>query len=260
MPTAAGSLPVSGVALHLREPTGDDELIALEQGPLAAATMLALAQRLGRDDAGRPIEWAQLPAVDLAAGALLIRRAWLGERIRTETICPTPGCAEPIDVSFRISDYLAHHRSAQVRGLEATDDGWYAVRGGSIAFRVPTIDDVVTAQVEHRDGDWLGGRCLRPASAPPADRRRAERMLERVAPRLDGPITGHCPACDASVELHFDPIGYVVSELRDVSAGLYADVHELAFAYRWSEAAILGLSRGRRHSYVAMIRGELALA
>jgi hypothetical protein len=91
-------------------------------------------------------------------------------------------------------------------------------------------------------------------------RRRVERALAKIAPRLDDQIGGRCPACGELVQMFFDPISYVVAELRDASIGLYADVHELALAYRWTEQAILALDRRRRHGYVAMVRGELALA
>jgi hypothetical protein len=252
-------LPVSGIRLHLREPTGEDELVAREQADRPAATILELAGRLARDDAGRPVTWLELPAVELAAAALLIRSTWLGERIHTETLCPVPDCGEPIDVTFLISEYLDHHRPGRFRGLLERPDGWFGLAGSETSFRVPTVEDLITASREHRDANWISERCIRPADAPPAVRRRVERALERIAPRLDDLVVGRCPACGADVELFFDPISYVTAELRDVSAGLYADVHELAFAYRWSEASILALGRGRRHSYVAMVRGDLAL-
>ena len=252
-------LPVSGVALDLDEPTGEDELVALRHGQPPALTMLSLAQRLGHDAAGRPLPWLELPAVDLAAAALFIRWDWLGERIRTETICPAAGCGEPIDVSFVIAEYLDHHRPAHVRGTVATDDGWILLPGGGGRFRIPTIEDMVGALAGARGSGWLSERCIQPHDATTAMRRQAERALSRLAPRLDEHLRGSCPACGARVDLFFDPIAYVLAELRSAAGGLYADVHELAFAYRWSEAAILALERRRRHHYVALVRGELAL-
>jgi hypothetical protein len=257
--SATGLLPVSGIRLHVREPTGDDELIARNRADRPADTILDLAGRLTRDDAGRPVSWLELPAVELAAAALLIRSAWLGERIRTETLCPVPDCGEPIDVTFLISEYLEHHRPGRYRGLISRPDGWFGLAGTEASFRLPTIEDLITASREQRGADWISERCIRPAHAPAAVRRRVERALERIAPRLDDHVAGRCPACGADVELFFDPISYVIAELRDLWAGLFADVHELAFAYRWSEASILALDRGRRHSYVAMVRGDLAL-
>jgi hypothetical protein len=81
-----------------------------------------------------------------------------------------------------------------------------------------------------------------------------------MAPRLDGELTGTCPACGSSVELRFEPIAYVLEELRDALAGLFAQAHDLARAYHWSERAILELERRRRHIYVALVREEYALA
>ena len=256
----APSLPVSGVRVRLREPTGEDELIALAPGADAAPTMLELAERLVRDGGGAALAWSELPAVDLAAAALLIRGHWLGPRINTETICPAAGCGEPIDVSFLIDDYLEHHGPHRARAVTPRDDGWLAIDGIDVSFRIPTVEDMLGAALAPRGEDWLAARCIRPQSAGTALTRRVERALAVIAPRLDDHVDGRCPVCGEHVELFFDPLGYVLAELRDASTGLYADVHELAFAYRWSEASILALDRRRRHGYVAMIRGELALA
>lgn len=256
----APSLPVSGVRVQLREPTGEDELLAVSEGEDAAPAMLALARRLVRDGSGEPLSWPELPAVDLAAAGLLIRGRWLGQHIHTETICPVPGCGEPIDVSFLIPDYLEHHRPRRARGVHRRDDGWLAIAGTEVTFRIPTVEDMVTAARAQGDENWLAARCIRPAGVGTRVMRRVERALAVIAPRLDNHVDGRCPVCGEHVELFFDPLGYVLAELRDASSGLYADVHELAFAYRWSEASILALDRRRRHGYVAMVRGELALA
>jgi hypothetical protein len=253
-------LPVSGFRVFLREPTGDDELIALRRDPPAAVSMLALARALVRAPDGSELDWPALPAVDLAAAALLIRSAWLGDRISTETLCPADGCGAQIDVSFLIGDYLDHHRPRAFRGAAPAADGWFALAGSEAEFRIPTIAEQVTAVRDGLDGDWLGELCIRPADVPASVRRRIERALSTLAPQLEDHVGGQCPVCGHTVELFFAPLSYVLAELRDTSSGLYADVHELAFAYGWSEASILALDRRRRHGYVAMIRGELALA
>lgn len=256
----AGSLPVSGLRVQMREPTGEDEVIALDRGGIPSATMLALARGIVLATDGATLRWSELPAVDLAAAALLVRRTWLGERISTQTLCPMPGCGAPIDVSFPVSNYLAHHAPRPVRTAVAGEDGWFTVAGADVTFRIPTIDEHVTAVRDQLGVAWLAARCIRPAGAPAAARRRVERALSVIAPRLDDHIGGRCPVCESTVELFFDPIGYVLAELRDAAAGLYADVNELAFAYHWSEQSILALDVRRRHGYAALVRGELALA
>jgi hypothetical protein len=256
------SLPVSGIRVQVRESTGEDELIALEPGPDPTMAMLALAQRLVVDGAGAELSWPRLPAVDLAAAALRIREAWLGGRINAETICPVEDCGEPIDVSFTIGDYLEHHGPRRPRGVEPAGDGWWTIQANSCTFRIPTIDDMVTASREARGAAWLADRCIRPGDEgiTPSARRRVEQALAAMAPRLDDQIGGTCPVCGQPVDLFFEPIGYVLADLRAASSGLYADVHELAYMYHWSEASILSLDRRRRHGYVSMIRGELARA
>jgi hypothetical protein len=61
------SLPVSGIQVGLREPTGRAELIVLEAPGTPTATILELARALVLDAAGNELEWEALPAVDLGA-------------------------------------------------------------------------------------------------------------------------------------------------------------------------------------------------
>jgi hypothetical protein len=256
---AAGMLPASGKRVQLRGATGEDELVVFESNQPAAVTILELANRLASDRA-EPIDWPELPAVDLAAAALLIRSAWLGNMIHAEALCPAAGCEEPIEVAVSIPDYLDHHRPRPFRGLSECEPGWFALSGTEVRFRIPTIADLLGAIEDHGSETRMRERCLRPPDPSTALARRIDRALNALAPRLDGALSGTCPECGAVVELRFEPIGYILEELRDASSELFGQVHELAVAYHWSESAILGLSRRRRHAYVSLVREELALA
>jgi hypothetical protein len=247
----AAVLPVSGRHLRIREPRGDDELLVLESAGPAPQTMLALAARLAAAEDGSALDWPSLPVVDLGAAALLVREAWLGGTIRTEALCPSDDCAEVIDVSFGITAYLDHHRPRSFRGVVEDGSSWFALTRSDVRFRIPRIADVVAGTLAD---------CVRPVDLSAGEARRVDRALEALAPRLDGELTGSCPACGRSVELRFEPISYVIEELRDASSGLFAQVHELALAYHWSEASILALDRARRRGYVSLIREEYALA
>lgn len=262
----SGALPVGRLAVRLREPTGADQLLligpddaALDTMAAPVEAMLALVERIVVDPGGGNIPWLTLPAVDLAAAALMIRRGWLGDRVAAETICPRPGCREPIDVAFRLSDYLEHHRPRRFRGLQDAGGGWMTLTGGDVSFRIPTIGDAFTATRERHSTMWMFAQCIRPSDPPAAVRRRVDRALNAIAPRLEDYVAGQCPACRGSVEMFFDPVSYVWAELRDASAELDTEVHELAMAYHWSEASIMGLDRRRRHAYATMVRGEHAL-
>jgi hypothetical protein len=242
-------LPVSGITLHLHEPAGEDELLVLERSGPPVPTMVALAARLATRADGRAVDWLGVPAVDLAAAALQVRAAWLGGTIRTEALCSAEGCGEPIDVSFGIAAYLEHHRPRPFRGASESEAGWLALAGTDVSFRIPTVADVLDGALEC---------CVRPTDLTAAEARRVDRALGALAPRLDGEVTGTCPVCGQTVDLHFEPIGYVLAELRDAAVGLFAEVHELALAYHWPEQEILALTRRRRRSYVALVHEEYA--
>jgi hypothetical protein len=236
-----------------REPVGADELLVHETDRAPVDAMLALVRRLVTDVDGAPVAWNELPAVDLAAAALLVRRAWLGRTIQTEARCPAAGCGEPIDVTFAIDTYLEHRRRRAFRGLTAVDVPWFELERGDVRFRVPTIGDLTAAG----DRAALVEQCVQPSRVPAAVLRRVEQALDALAPSLDGALEGVCPVCGAEVELWFAPIEYVLLELRAASASLFTQVHELALAYHWSEPEILGLDRRRRHGYVELVRTDL---
>ncbi len=244
-----GTLPTSGRRVVTGEPAGADELLVLEGAGSAVETMLALARRLvtGAGD------WLELPAVDLGAAALLVRRAWLGGTIRTEAHCPAAGCGEQIDIAFRVDAYVDHHRPRRFRGASEREPGSFELAGTGVRFRVPTIGDLIEAPTAAA----MLERCVEPAKPTASVGRRIERALDAIAPALAGELAGVCPLCGAAVALWFEPVDYVLAELRDAATGLFDQVHELALAYHWSEPAILGLDRRRRLGYVERVRGEL---
>lgn len=245
--TGVGTLPTSGLDVVTHEPTGHDELVVLEGAGSQVEMMLVLAGGLVTGVA----DWSGLPAVDLAAAALLVRRAWLGGTVRTDARCAAAGCGERIDIAFDVDTYLEHHRPRRTRGVREAEPGWFALAGTDVAFRIPTVADLAEAP------EALVERCVRPSAPELRTLLRIERALEALAPPLSGELAGACPACGAGVTLWFEPIEYVLTELRDASTSLFEHVHELALAYHWPEPAILALGRRRRHGYVELVRGEL---
>jgi len=251
-------LPASGTLVRARDATGADELLVLQSVAPAAATIVALAERLLRGATGGPVDWPALPAVDVGAAALAIRASWLGDAIVGEVRCHDPECAAPLDVGFSIRAYLAHHAPRRLRGVTRDADGWLRLPDADVRFRVPTVADLLA--VAPGDERALRERCVDPPNVPAAVVRRVERALEALAPPLDGAVSGLCPECGSAVALSFEPAAYVLAELRQASHELDLHVHELAFAYHWTERAILELGRRRRTGYVALIRHELAPA
>ena len=101
-------LPVSGLAVSLRAPTGAEEVLLAERRVEDASLALALAQRLGRADAD--VDWSGLSITDIDVLIVRLRIAMVGDRVIGEAACVSPACGEKVDLSFRLSDWLDHHR------------------------------------------------------------------------------------------------------------------------------------------------------
>jgi hypothetical protein len=252
-------LPISGLPLALREPDGFDELSVLESPLQGMAAMLDLARRVATLPDGAPVGWDELPAADLGGLSLLIRRAWIGESIRTGGTCPEPGCGERFDVSFPVSPYLAYHRPRRPRGVvPAPVGGWFTLAGSDVRFRIPSVGDVLAAAAAEDPGLGLAARCIDPPGVPSPVSRRIDRALSALAPSLEGVVGGNCPTCGAALSLAFDPLAYTLAELRDAFQSVYAETHALASAYGWTEEAILAMPRSRRRRYAALIAQDRA--
>jgi hypothetical protein len=247
-------LPVNGTVLAVREPTGADEIFVVETALAPLPALLELATRVTTSVAGDQLDWAGMPAADLDAAALAIRRSWVGDVIRTDTLCPTPGCRERIDVSFGIADYLGHHRPRRPRGVTGTPDaGWFTLPQAQVRFRIPTVADLLAASGASLPEQVLADRCVEAPGVSRALARRLDRALAALAPSLDDSLGGACPACGQAMTMRFDPLSYVLAELRTVFSGVYQEVHALAAAYGWPENAILALPRCRRRRYASLI-------
>jgi hypothetical protein len=247
-------LPVSGTVLAVREPTGADEVFVVETALAPLPAVLELARRVASAAAGDPLDWDGLPASDLDAAALVIRRSWIGDTIRTDTRCPAPDCRERIDVSFGVGDYLEHHRPRRPRGVtESAEAGWFALDRAPVRFRIPTVADLLAIARAGRPDEALTGRCVDAPGMSRALARRLDRALAALAPSLDDLLGGICPGCGQPVTIRFDPLGYTLAELRTVFSGVYQEAHALAAGYGWPEDAILALPRSRRRRYASLI-------
>jgi hypothetical protein len=254
-------LPVSGIRIAVREPTGEDELYLVETALVPLPAFLGLACRVISTPEGGWIDWASLPAADLDAAALMIRQSWVGDAIRTDTKCSEPGCGERIDVNFGIGDYIAHHRPRRPRSVtEAPGGSWLALADTDVRFRIPAVADLLAAAPDARPADTLSGRCVEGRELSRALARRLDRALSALAPSLKDLVGGSCPGCGHEVAMRFDPLVYTLAELRNTFAGIHLETHALASAYGWPEQAILALPRGRRRRYAAIIADERAAA
>jgi hypothetical protein len=250
-------LQVSGTALIVREPTGQDEMFLVETTLSPLAAVLELARRVADAADGTPIDWPGLPAADIGTAALEIRRSWFGDLIRSEARCPDPECGEWIDVSFSIRDYLRYHRPRRARGIVRTPgEDSFSLAQATVRFRIPTVADLLAVVDDQRPAEALSRRCVDAPEISRALARRLDRALSALAPNLDDVLGGGCPGCGHRVAVRFDPLGYTLAELRSAFSGIFLETHTLACAYGWPEEVILALPRSRRRRYASIIASE----
>jgi len=269
-PLARVRLPVSGREVQLRQPTGADDLVLLEARASDTELALVLVERLVRASDGAPLDGGALSVCDLEVLVLRLREALVGERIWADVVCRGEECGQRIDLSFRITEYLAHRIAragvARVRGWRvssADDPGWFCVVPAAEAppskpppaqFRLITARDQLIAARQANGAQILAERCIRPAGLPPRQTRAVEAAMETMAPSLSGELAGICPKCSARVSAYFDVRHFCLRELRERAAFVYEDIDVLARQYHWSEREIVALSQTRRVSYAALAR------
>lgn len=265
MPAAARFLlPVSGIRIALRQPTGADDLLLAEADIEDPTLALALARRLAR--AEPEIDWAEFTISDLDVLILRLRQAVLGNRIVADTSCAAAECGSRIDISFEIEAYFEHHhpRRAPWRRhgwtVEPCSDkaGWFqlSARDGSPSaeFRLPSTADQLSVLGRTDAEAALARLCICPPELPSRLRAQVETAMAAMAPQLVSDLQGVCPDCGAVITARFEARRYCLQEMRDRACFVYDDIEALAQRYHWSERAILSLPNARRASYAELAR------
>jgi hypothetical protein len=201
-----------------------------------------------------PIDWMKVAVTDLEAAMLMLRQMYAGDLLRTDVVCAAPGCRSRVDVTFRISDYLAHARPRTTRNVDAADaSGWFQLRDAGVAFRAPTVEDQIAVAGSKAPETELAVRCIRPPEISGRMLGRVQKAMARVAPCLSDWVQGECPECHARLPMYFDVYRYVLKELRGRAKSVYRDIHLIAERYHWPESRILKMPCVRRQNYAGMI-------
>ncbi len=246
-------LPVSGLELLFRQPTGAEDLTLLEAGEPDVDLAISLLAALARSCDGERVDWALLSLTDLDAALLALRRELIGDRIASTVRCP---CGETLDIDFGVGDYLAQHaprRLESIRAVEREEGGWYHLRGASVRFRLPSCADQSAIRRRADAREELVRRCFEPENVARGVVRRVESAMESLAPNLCGELHGVCPGCGATVRVVFDPQTYVLDELKQRAAFLLEEVSLIARHYHWPEHDILALPQARRARYAEIL-------
>jgi hypothetical protein len=261
-PVARFALPISGVAVALRQPTGTEDVLLAEGRVSDPSLTLALAERLAWTEASS--DWADFSVTDVDVLIVRLRQAIIGDRVIADVTCNGPSCGQRVDLSFGLGAYLAHHRPnparARGRGWSAEpsneEPGWYALRDdkkGVTRFRLPTLGDQIAVAGLPDSASVLAARCIRSDHLSQIALR-TEAAMRAIAPALSGPIKGRCPDCAAPIDAYFDARRYCLQELSDHARFVYDDIDALAERYHWSERAILRLPNDRRTRYADRAR------
>jgi hypothetical protein len=252
-------LPISGREVVVHPPDGTDDLLILEMEGNVIARALALLAHVAEPADGDAGDWAALCVTDFEVLLAALREVALGPTVLCAFDCPSTGCGERVEVSFRVADYVAVARLGRPRAVVAWDrPTWFRLDDAPAAFRLPTAADQCAVLDRARGARLLAERCLDPPDMAGPLRARAERAMAVMAPEVSRPVIGRCPACGAGVRAGLHLPSLVMTELRRAAAGLPEEVHLIASAYHWDEAAILALPRKRRQGYAERARQLLA--
>lgn len=261
----------------------------VELKPLNGRDELFLAGRSGRESNGevsallsrcvrhigtiRPVSTAvarSLLVADRQYLLLKLRETTFGEQILATIVCP--GCGHKIDIDFRTQD-IPVKESIEKGPLYQMS--LPAEMGDTVVFRLPNGDDqemiaplLQQDEVEEAAVSLLG-QCVRrigdrenPGVAgmrqlPPPALTAIEQKMEALAPAVSLTMTGDCLECGRVFAVPFDLTRFFFSELRTNGGVLLQEVHFLAYHYHWSEREILGMPRGRRRKYIALLAKEM---
>ena len=255
-------LPVSGLEVGFRAPDGNDDLAILEAAGSAVERALAVLPRLVQapEMAGDAVEsrgrgpWAALTVTDFETALLGLRRFLFGDAVVCVFRDHTHKCGVRMEVEFSIAAFLGGASPRVPSGVRRSEDDprWFHLPGDAALFRLPTVEDQLQVLDEPRAATLLARRCVK--SVRPGTLARAERAMEAMAPLVSRPLAGSCPECGQTVTMPLNVPSLVMDELRAQATGVHEEIHVIAAAYRWTEAAILAMPRSRRRAYAETIR------
>lgn len=248
---AAPRLPVSGLTVEFRSPTGADDVLLAEAPAGDWRLALQLLERLVVSEC--EVDFGGLTVSDGDALLLLLRRAQGLDWLRADCACPD--CGEPMEVAFSAGDYLAHSEPETPEGVVALDEpGWFGLDGTDVSFRLPRVRDLLELSGSDDAETELVRRCVRPARVSAKRLRLVEEAMEALAPSLSRELEVSCPGCHRELLVELDVQLYCTAELRLVARSVFEDVHAIAASFHWPESEILALPRERRLRYAELAR------
>jgi hypothetical protein len=273
------------VEAEVRRLTGDDEAFLLDRASDAGvpgwctAVLTRAVDRIGEAGPVDAHDVRSLTVGDRQALLLALRRLMFGDRMDAVLSCVA--CGERMDLELAVDDLLVPAGGPGRPPHEVIlEDGGAEYR---VTFRLPTGGDreemaragarssteaakallrrCVEAVVPVEGGAAAGDSAsegLPPEAWPDGVGDEVGAAAEELDPRGELRLEVTCPSCGEEFVSLFDAGGYLRSELDGRLRRLYAEVHALAYHYRWGEREIMALASTRRRRYVEALSDGLA--
>jgi hypothetical protein len=179
-----------------------------------------------------------------------LRCASFGRRLLGWTVCRR--CGEKLEVEVD-GQMLAGGVTDQGQSLEEP----IFVNGRS--FRLITTRDVAqvaqVSDVRQACIRLLESCCLDTGKSLACSDEELDQIGQRLAmadPLAETRLALRCPVCENEWEENLDIVSFLWREIEARARRLLFEIHTLASAYGWTEAAILALSERRRAIYMEM--------
>jgi hypothetical protein len=209
-------------------------------------------------DEAPPGQLARLSLGQRDGRLLNLRQRTFGPHLAAISACPA--CSQVLEFTVNAADIRIAPASQPAETIAL------AYADYELQFRLPDTLDLATMDPSadrQTNSQHLLRRCVtsaRRASAeipaedlpPEVVAAVSERMAE-ADPQADVQLDLACPQCEHRWHSPFDIVSFFWSEIHALALRLLNDVHALASAYGWSEAAILALAPARRQAYLDLI-------
>jgi hypothetical protein len=191
---------------------------------------------------------------------LQLREMTFGPRLDGYAECPK--CSLRLELSLAIESLRERLATAASGGPVEITHGSFRLKlreaGAAELVAAAALADLTEARrflachcIEAADGDG------KPIAAGELPEETFSAALERLDALHEGAalvLEFCCPDCQTRHELQLDLAHFLWTEVRLSASRTLDEVHELAWAYGWSEEAILAMTPQRRHAYLERVR------
>jgi hypothetical protein len=209
-------------------------------------------------DEAPPAQLARLTIGQRDERLLNLRERTFGPHLAAILACPA--CSEVLEFTINAADIRMAPASEPAETIDLAHAGY------ELQFRLPNTLDLATVDQSadrQTNSRHLLRRCVTSArragaeipaeDLPPEVVAAVSQRMAEADPQADVQLDLACPQCEHRWHSPLDIVSFFWSEINALALRLLNEVHALASAYGWSEAAILALAPVRRQAYLDLI-------